>query len=112
MKSQRVKALLLAGVLCAFGTPAFAIGSGDATTNSGSPAPNANGEDSALTPGNMPSAPKDGNGADAERATPAPGSGNSDKMDKGSTNDTHGTDDQKGHDSIGSGNSGSKSSTE
>lgn len=112
MKSQRLKALLLAGVLCAFGTPAFAIGSGDATTNSGSPAPNANGEDSALTPGNMPSAPKDGNGADAERATPAPGSGNSDKMDKGSTNGTHGTDDQKGHDSIGSGNSGSKSSTE
>ncbi len=109
MKSQRVKALLLAGVLCAFGTPAFAIGSGDATTNSGSPAPNANGEDSALTPGNMPSAPKDGNGADAERTTPAPGSGNS---DNGSTNGTHGTDDQKGHDSIDSGNSGSKSSTE
>ena len=111
MKSQLVKALMLAGVLCVVGTPAFAIGSGDATTNSGSPAPNANGADSALPPGKMPSPPKDGNGADAERTTPAPDNGSgssSDKMNKDSSDGTHGTDDE----SIDNGNSGSNSSTE
>ena len=115
MKSQLVKALMLAGVLCAFGTPAFAIGSGDATTNSGSPAPNANGTDSALPPGKMSSPPTDGNGADAERTTPAPDNGSgssSDKMNKGSSHGPHGTDDKKGDESIGNGNSGSNSSTE
>lgn len=111
MKSPLIKALMLAGVLCVVGTPAFAIGSGDATTNSGSPAPNANGADSALPPGKMPSPPKDGNGADAERTTPAPDNGSgssSDKMNKGSSDGIHGTDDE----SIGNGNPGSNSSTE
>ena len=111
MKSPLIKALMLAGVLCVVGTPAFAIGSGDATTNSGSPAPNANGADSALPPGKMPSPPKDGNGADAQRTTPAPDNGSgssSDKMNKGSSDATHGTDDE----SIDNGNSESNSSTE
>ena len=70
MKSQLAKLLISTVIICALATPAFAIGSGDASTNSGSPPPSMNDPDSALPPGKMPSPPVDLNGGDAERTAP------------------------------------------
>lgn len=89
MKSSCVKALMVAGLLCAFGTPAFAAGTDDAYDNdAASPSTNTNGAATTLPPGNLPSSVEDGNGADADGSSTAPetsngsaGSGNRSESD-------------------------------